>query len=98
MYTKLWSNLPKELLSRAFLRLPISRIYNLRVLSHEWKKEVDNKESELNRLRAEVPYPTKIGHIAQGRENSWFSLYDFENEEKKTNPYRNPLELLWAGI
>jgi len=46
----LWGTLPKELLHLVFVHLSIAGIGQLRILSKEWKWNIDNKHSEFNRV------------------------------------------------
>ena len=95
MDTNLWSNLLRELLHQVFAHLPISRIYDLRELSREWMKEVDEEESTFNQFLAEVPkFPTKLGRISQSLEK--FSVYDLKTRRRKRNLIEIPLECSWS--
>ena len=59
----LWGNLPKELLLLVFSHLSASGISQLRLLSKDWKRNVDT-DSEFSRLLNETVYPRMFGLIA----------------------------------
>lgn len=57
MEPALWGTLPNEILFLVFARLPVFGINQLRVLSKDWKREVETPDTEFNRVLEGAGYP-----------------------------------------
>jgi len=78
----LWGTLPMELLHLVFVNLSVVKIGQLRVLSKEWKWNIDYKHSEFNRVFDATTHLKKFATMSWNypSQGSW-TLYDMQTDK-----------------
>jgi len=75
---RLWGTLSKELLHLVFVHFPAIRISQLRVLSKEWKRNIDCKDLEFNQLFSATTHFKMFVVMSWTLDSVFVSLYDVE--------------------
>jgi len=96
----LWGTLSNELLHLVFALLPIVRIGQLRVLSKEWKKDIDCKDSKFNQAVFDVTVHHNIfallPRINFGRISDFGNIYNIQVD--KWHSYKVSTVLSLDGV